>query len=71
MEITIGTSYAATVDTLPDAWAFVMKYVDRCGPAPVITIKPYWLHDIETPKSESQPKFEVCVNGTVEAEDNG
>lgn len=53
--IEVTTKYATTVNTLPEAWAFVMNHIDRVGPDPHIRISPVWLTD---PR-----EFEVTVHG--------
>lgn len=51
--------YASSVKDLSAAWAFVMEYVDRCGPSPSIEIVPSWSSedDFET------TRFTVVVSG--------
>lgn len=56
--------YATSVNELPDAWAFVMTYVDKVGPDPKIEISPYW---VVSPDSDETPRrFGVVVSGMQE-----
>lgn len=67
--VEVTTKYATTVDDLPSAWAFVMEYVDRCGPKPSITISPVssmaW-SEIGDEDAEWRDYFEVVVSGMSE-----
>lgn len=58
---------ATTVDTLTDAFAFVMAHVDDVGSAPSVHITPRWWDD-SNPWADNNPRyrFEVCVSGMVE-----
>lgn len=38
--VEITTKYVTTVDTMAEAWAFVMERLDRVGPDPHIDIRP-------------------------------
>lgn len=69
--IEVTTRYATTVDTLPDAWAFVMAYLDRVGPDPRITINPIHIISVQEmyddgPNDDWARRFEVVVSGMVE-----
>lgn len=59
---------ATTVDTLADAWSFVMEHVDNVGPMPQININPISVMDMADPESEWSTAFEVSVAGMVEEE---
>jgi len=63
--VEVSTTYATTVATLADAWAFVMDHVDGAGDAPTISIAPFWSY-----AGEGDPvrAFEVSVNGSEERE---
>lgn len=63
------TRYATTVETLTDAFTFVMEQVDIVGPDPSITITPSWtysVHDIDREDHEAPRHFSVVVSGMVE-----
>lgn len=70
--VEVTTRYATTVETLPEAWAFVMERVDQVGPRPSIAIRPYTVISIGDALSgragEESPAeaFEVVVSGMVE-----
>lgn len=61
------TRYATTVDSLSDAWAFVMAYVDRVGARPRVVISPVTSFSAAF-DDEAQEYFEVVVSGMVEEE---
>lgn len=64
--VEVTTRYVTRVDTLRDAWAFVMTYVDRVGPDPRIEIKPYWTITPDLGDDDPAPRsFEVIVDGMV------
>jgi hypothetical protein len=67
--IEVTTRYVTTVDTLPEAWEFVMDRIDQVGPDPRITISPlqqFSLSDGLDGSLEPQPRqFEVLVEGMV------
>lgn len=58
--VELTRKYATSVDSLPEAWAFVMRYVDSVGEDPTININPFWT-------SEAR-RFEVVVSGIVDGE---
>lgn len=60
------TRYATTVDTLPDAWQFVMAYIDRVGNRPRVTISPITIFDAAMDGGDPQELFEVVVSGMRE-----
>lgn len=60
-ETTVHTRYSTTVDTLEQAWSFVMTHVDK-WPEPRIEIAPMW--EFESGEDERQV-FEVSVSGDV------
>lgn len=67
--IEVTTKYATSVDTLAEAWRFVMTYVDQVGPKPHIRITPlsiYSMADIGNDDAEPECCFEVLVSGMVE-----
>lgn len=56
------TRYATSVDSLSDAWEFVMDHLEKVGDAPSVAISPEW---------SSEDDFRTCyftvvVSGTVE-----
>lgn len=67
--IEVTTRYATTVDTLVEAWAFVMDRVDNVGPDPSIKISPVWsfsVHDMDRSDHLDPPRqFSVVVEGMV------
>lgn len=70
--IEVTTRYATSVDTLTEAWTFVMARVDRVGPEPSIKITPvtsYAWHDMGNDDAEPRRFFEVVVSGMVHEED--
>ena len=57
--------YSTIVDTLAEAWVFIMAHVDLIGPLPFIKIQPLMLYDPD--RDEDEPpeyKFEAVVKGT-------
>ncbi|WP_182377870.1 hypothetical protein [Nocardioides sp. WS12] len=64
--IEVTTRYATTVDSLADAWQFVMARVDTVGPDPMITISPLWSFSVVDMGEETPPRqFSVVVEGMV------
>lgn len=61
-------NYSEDVDTVPEAFSFIMEYVDLFE-SPSITIQPYMsyqnLSDLEDDEAGEQ-KFGVSVSGTVD-----
>jgi hypothetical protein len=58
------TKYATTVDTLPDAWAFVMSHLDELASlGPSVHISPFWVYG---DGDETTRRFEVAVEGMQE-----
>lgn len=62
--------YATNVDTLPDAWQFVMEHIEKVGPDPSIEISPVWTLsvglDINERRDDPPRHFSVVVCGMVE-----
>lgn len=58
--------YAATVDTLPEVWAFVMDHVDEFGGRPSIEIQAIQEMFLAMPDNEWTARFSVKVYGTVD-----
>jgi hypothetical protein len=58
--------YATTVQEITDAWAFVMAWMDQCGPDPQIEIKPYWL----VTDDDTERMFSVVVSGMQPIEED-
>lgn len=56
--------YATSVDTIAEAWQFVMGKVDEVGPRPHIEIIPVVV--ILMHKDEDEYRFTVVVSGMVE-----
>lgn len=70
-----STKFATTVDSLQEAWVFVMEYVALVGPDPEIHISPLWAYDYDEDivRSEmgSRRQFEVMVEGMVTMKKEG
>jgi hypothetical protein len=71
--VEISTRYATTVESLADAWEFVMTRIDSVGPDPSVTISPVWRvnMDLITMEDSVEEKdlprsFTVVVEGMVE-----
>lgn len=56
--------YATSVDTIAEAWQFVMGKVDEVGPRPHIEIIPVVV--ISMHEDEDEYRFTVVVSGMVE-----
>lgn len=70
--VEVTKSYASTVESLADAWEFVMDRVDSVGPSPTIAIEPIWsytLTDTEDEPVERARAFSVLVEGMVEEDE--
>lgn len=67
--VEVTTRYATQVETLAEAWAFVMEHLDALGPDPEISIKPEWcISPLEMDANEDRewPRyFGVTVEGMV------
>lgn len=65
--------YSTSVETLAEAWAFVMEYVDRVGPDPQIQIDPFWKIGVQEAldgEDREPPRhFGVVVSGMVKESD--
>jgi len=58
---------ATTVETLAEAWAFVMAHIDDVGPDPSVQIDPVWSRPFEADDDAEWPRhFSVVVSGMVE-----
>ena len=57
--------YATTVPDLPDAWSFVMTWIDELGHAPKVSISPYWTGAADD-SDDMVRRFEVVVEGMQE-----
>lgn len=63
--------YATVVDSVNEAFVFVMAHLDKVGAEPSVAISPMWLvvdavgEDGET-RHEHLCKFEVVVSGSFE-----
>ena len=68
-------SYAAAVDSLSDAWSFVMAHLDELGDEPTIEIKPehiFYIADaVEGIEREPIRQFGVRVSGMIVIESEG
>lgn len=70
--VEVSTRYATTVETMTDAWEFVMSRIDLVGPDPSVTISPYWRVNMElmmddSVEEQAMPRcFTVVVEGMVE-----
>jgi len=62
--VEVTTRYATTVDSLSDAWAFVMERVDTVGPDPRIEISPMWTYGADDVE-DGLRRFSVVVDGMV------
>lgn len=74
--VEVTTRYVTSVDTLPEAWAFVMERIDVVGPEPQVHITPRHIMpvgamiDALEGADDSEERwttcFEVVVSGMVE-----
>lgn len=71
--IEVITRYATTVDTMQDAWVFVMEHMDLLGTEPSVDIHPCWGVDSEDAAAEPEDKchFHVIVEGSTEMKNEG
>jgi hypothetical protein len=68
--VEVTKSYAATVESLADAWEFVMDRVDSVGPDPTIAIKPMWSYTLIDDDNPIESRaFEVLVSGMEEEDE--
>ena len=73
--VEVTTKYVTTVDTLPEAWSFVMDHLDRVGPDPHVDIRPIRIISVGQMQdgldgldvSEPTREFEVVIEGMVHA----
>lgn len=69
--VEITTKYATTVETLQDAFVFIMQYVDALGTDPFIKITPihsYSMSDMDMEDPPCKHFFEVMVSSMREEE---
>lgn len=59
--------YSQVVDSVQEAFEFVMSHLDKVGPEPSVWIDPAWEHDHEemTGNVISRSVFVVVVSGSV------
>lgn len=62
--IEVTTKYVTTVDSLPEAWAFVMGRLDGLAGEPSIKINPVW----SSRDDYAAARFEVTVSAMHEEE---
>lgn len=55
--------YATRVDSLPEAWSFIMAHLEELGDAPTISIKPFWTN-LDT--EDERVGFDVGVSSVSE-----
>lgn len=58
----VTTRYATHVDTITEAFAFVMEHLEKVGPAPEVNIGPCWSSEDDF----DSVYFGVVVSGMVE-----
>jgi hypothetical protein len=58
--------YSTMVDTLDDALAFVMRYLDEMGAEPSISIKPVWAWGEDDGPESAITQFDVAVSAVIE-----
>jgi hypothetical protein len=63
--VEITTRYATSVDSLVDAWHFIMEHLDEVGPDPQVEICPIWTYDVSD-DLDLPRRFTVVVSGMVE-----
>jgi hypothetical protein len=66
--VEVTTRYATSVQTLSEAWAFVMERIDSVGPNPSIQIVPLWGFSEEDENADEDDYtlerwFSVVVSG--------
>ena len=62
--VEISVKHVTTVDSLPEAWAFVMERLDLLGPRPTVEIRPvYTSPRLDEPE---QHHFSVLVSAMHE-----
>lgn len=69
MTVEVTTRFVTGVDTLAEAWAFVMDRIDAVGPDPSVTISPVWGRPLDFDGDDDDPwprTFTVKVEGMVE-----
>ena len=59
--IEVTTRYATTVDTLPEAFTFIMSKLDDLGGTPRIQISPVWV--VSEDPDDHPHYFSVVVHG--------
>lgn len=64
--IEVLTRFGTTVETLTDAFEFVMEHLELTGEAPSIEISPFWTYSAE---ESGTLGFSVVVSGTQEQEE--
>jgi hypothetical protein len=58
--VEVSTRYATTVESLADAWEFVMSRIDLVGPDPSVTISPYWRVNMDLITMEDSVEEKAC-----------
>lgn len=64
MTVEVTTKYATTVNTVQDAFVFVMEHLDDVvGSGPSIHISPFWIINDD---NSTERQFEVSIQGMIE-----
>jgi hypothetical protein len=60
--------YAKVVDSIQDAFVFVMAHMEKVGPDVQVIINPLWAHEHDEfgDVVEAKRLFEVAVSGMIE-----
>ena len=58
--------YAKVVESIQDAFVFVMAHMEKVGDDVSVLISPIWVCDYDTEDHEPTRVFEVSVSGMIE-----
>lgn len=65
-EVEIFTRFAGTVESIHDAFAFIMEHMDKVGEFPAIEVTPCWVDE----EMREFQHYHVAVFGAVNAQPN-
>lgn len=66
--VEVTTKYCTCVDTMAEAWAFILHHQDTVGNRPRIIISPITFFEPRVDGEDYREMFEVVVSGMVEKE---
>jgi hypothetical protein len=70
VSIDVTTRHEKIVNSMPEAWVYIMKALETIGPDPIVSINPCWEGDMSDTQNLPARKFMVVVAGSVTIEED-